>query len=343
MMAMQNNNSKKTKVYLLSVIASLMFAITGFFAYTVYGMYCSLYSKTSASAYSVRQSSMVLMNGNNGLKFAYPVASGGIAGTPFYFIFVFVLMLSLGLIIFMFTYFYRLIETQDNTERTLRSLEKNILEIPSAIMHEIKGNINSVLINSKVLAEKLKNLETNKDGIVKTGSLIESETEKLSQTMNVMLKFISGSDICPEDVNLSELIGEACEFLKERLLSKDVNYSVSVDKNIAVKIDKDLMFHAFKNLILNAAESYEGKPGDVLIYSGYALNKTVVTVEDRGTGIQRHVLKKIFEPFFTTKKNGAGLGLALTKKIVDAHGFGIKIESDIGTGTKISIEMKDSQ
>lgn len=340
---MQKAKTKKLKVFLLSVITGLMVLTTSFFAYAALGMFDALHSKTLSSIYFLRRSGMIFVNGNNGLKLAYPAFSNGINDASFYSIFALVLLLSLGLVAFMFIYFYRLIETQANTESALRSLEKNVLEIPSTIMHEIKGNINSVLINSRVLTEKVKNLELNKDGIVKTGGLIEIETAKLAQTMEDILNFTKDRDIYPEEVNLSELIGEVYEILKDRLLSKGMNFSASVDKNIYIKMDRDLMLQVFKNLILNAAESYDGKKGDILIYSSYILNKISLTVEDHGTGIEKETLEKIFEPFFTTKKTGAGLGLALTKRIIDAHRFNVSIESVKGLGTKISVVMKDLQ
>ena len=342
-MIMQKTKTKKFKVFLLSVITGLTVLTTGFFAYTAVLMFDALHSKTSDSIYYLKQSGMIFVNGNNGLKLAYPSLSGGFGDIPFDFIFAAALLLTAGLIIFTYIYFYRLIEAQVNAESSLRSLEKNILEIPSTIMHEIKGSINSVLINSRVLTEKVKDLELNKDGIVKTGSLIESETARLAQTMDGMLKFTKDFDINLEEVNLSGLIGEAYEMLKGGLLSKGINFSDSVDKNICIKMDKDLMLQVFKNLILNAAESYDGRKGDILIYSSYILNKVSLAVEDHGAGIEKEALKKIFEPFFTTKKKGAGLGLALTKRILDAHGFNINIESHKGLGTKISVVMKDLQ
>ena len=342
-MIMQKTKTKKFKVFLLSVITGLTVLTTGFFAYTAARMFGALHSKTSGSIYSLKQSGMIFVNGNNGLKLTYPSLSSGFGDASFYFIFVAALLLTAGIIIFMYIYFYRLIEAQDNAESSLRSLEKNILEIPLTIMHEIKGSINSVLINSRVLAEKVKDLELNKDGIIRTGGLIESGTARLAQTMDDMLKFTKDFDINLEEVNLSELIGEAYGMLKGGLLSKGINFSDSVDKNICIKMDKDLMLQVFKNLILNAAESYDGGKGGVLVYSSYILNKVSLTVEDHGAGIEKEALKKIFEPFFTTKKTGAGLGLALTKRIIDAHGFNINIESHKGLGTKISVIMKDLQ
>lgn len=340
-MKMYNIKSKKFKIFLLSFITSFMILTIGFFAYMADSMFGALYSKTLVPVYSIKQSDMIFFNGDNGLKLVYPPLSGSFSGISFYFIFTVSLLLSVGLIIFMFVYFYRLIEAQDNTESALKALEKNILEIPSTIMHEIKGNINSVLINSRVLSEKVKDLDSNKNGIIKTGAIIENETARLAQTMDSILKFTKDYDINPDEVNLSELIEESYAVVKNRLSTKEINFSVQVDKNINIKMDRDLMLQVFKNLILNAAESYGHKKGDVLIYSSYVLNKVSLTVEDRGSGIKKDAQKKIFEPFFTMKKNGAGLGLALSKRIIDAHGFTINIESHLGIGTKISVEMKE--
>lgn len=339
----QKTKTKKFKVFMLSVIAGLMVLTMGFFAYTALETFAVLHSKTSGSVYSLRQSGLIFINGNNGVKLAYPSLSGGLGGASFYSVFALALLLAAGIIVFMYIYFYRLIESQDNTESSLRSLEKNILEIPSTIMHEIKGNISSVLINSRILKEKIKDLESNKDGIAKTGHIIEDEMSKIAVTMDGILKFTKDLDINLEEVNLSELINEAYATVEDRLLANKINFSASVDKNIYIKIDKDLMIQVFKNLILNAAESYCGNKGDILIYSSYILNKVCLTVEDHGAGIEKEALKKIFEPFFTTKKTGIGLGLALTKRIIDAHGFDINIESRKGFGTKISVVMKEPQ
>ncbi len=333
--------TKKFKVFLLEFITALFILTTGFFAYAVYGMLGELYPKFSGNIYSVKRSDMVFFNGDNVLKPAYPSLSGGYGGAPFYFIFAAAVLLSACLITFTFIYFYRLIQTQDATESALKSIEKNILEIPSTIMHEIKGNINSLLINSRVLSEKVNNPEYDKDGIVKTGNEIENETSRLSQTMDNILRFTKDCDINSEETNLSDLIAKACKTVRSRPLFKEINFSVSIDPGINIKMDRDLMFQVFKNLILNAAESYENKKGNVLIYSSYVLNNIRLIVEDNGSGIDKEKTGKVFEPFFTTKKNGVGLGLALSKRIVDVHGFHIDIESHKGKGTKISVIMTD--
>ena len=289
---MKRQKSKKIKIFILSAISGFIILTMGFFAYAALGMFGMLRYGTSGLPYSLKQSGMVFFNGNSGIKLAYPSLSGTSGGSFFYLVFILAALFAAAAIIFMYVYFYKLIEVQDDTEKSLRSLEKNILEIPSTIIHEIKGNINSIMINSRILTEKIKNSEFNKkDEIAKTGYVIEDEISKIAFTIDGILKFTKDLDLNLEEVNLSELIREAYEPIKDGFSMKKIKFSSSVDKNIYIVMDKDLMVQVFKNLILNAAESYGGRNGDVLIHSSYVLNKVCLTVEDYGCGIEKKRVK----------------------------------------------------
>jgi signal transduction histidine kinase len=67
--------------------------------------------------------------------------------------------------------------------------------------------------------------------------------------------------------------------------------------------------------------------------------RTSIVVEDTGVGIPAEIREKIFEPYFTTKVSGLGLGLILTRKIVDAHGGEILVDSTPGKGTRIEVAL----
>ncbi len=335
--------TRKFKVSLLGLFVSLLVLVIGFFASETYSLSSALYSK-NGSAYSLKQSSMVFFSGNNGLNLAYPSFFGSSHHSAFYYFFIVSLMLSVVLIIAMSVYFYRLIDGQENTLSTLKSVEKSIVEMPSTILHEIKGNINSLSINSRVLGTRVarvKDFEYEKEDIVRISSAIETETYRLTQTMNNILKFTKEYRLNLEEVNLSNLLNETVGALSLKAKNKGIDLSISVDRNIFVKMDRDLMGQVFINLVSNAMESYDGKNGAVLIYSSFYLKKVLVVIEDTGKGIKKDIIKKIYEPFFTTKRSGTGLGLSLVKKILDAHGFKINIESLDNKGTKLSVVFKD--
>ena len=335
--------TKKFKVFLLSLFTSLLILIVGFFASETYALFSALYSK-NGTFYSFKQSNMVFFSGNNRLKLAYPNLFNNFHNGAFYYFFAISLILSAVLIIFMFVYFYRLIDKQEGTLLTLKSVEKSILEIPSTILHEIKGNINSLSINSKVLGArvaKVKDFDGEKGDIARISSAIETETNRLAQTMENILKFTKDYHLNLAEINLLDLLNGVIETLTPKAIKKGINLSLSVDKDIFIKMDKDLMEQVFTNLVSNAIESYDDEKGHVLIHSSFYLKKVLVIIEDNGRGMKKEIIKRIDEPFFTTKKNGVGLGLALVKKILDAHGFKMNIESYYTKGTKVSVILRD--
>ncbi|MCL4542624.1 MAG: HAMP domain-containing histidine kinase [Deltaproteobacteria bacterium] len=335
--------TKKFKVFLLSLFASLLILIVGFFAFQDYRLFSVLYSKNGIF-YSFKQSDMVFFSGNSRLKLLYPNLFNNFNNGAFYYLFTISLILSAVLIIFMFIYFYRLIDKQEGTLLTLKSVEKGILEMPSTILHEIKGNINSLSINSKVLGTriaKIRDFEEEKKDIARISGAIELETNRLAQTMENILKFTKDYHLNLIEVNLLDLLSKVIETLTPKAIKKGINLSLSVDKDISIKMDADLMEQVFVNLVSNAVESYDAGKGDVLIYSYFHLKKVAVVIEDNGTGIKKEIIKRIYEPFFTTKKNGVGLGLALVKKVLAAHGFKMNVESFHDKGTKVSVILRD--
>lgn len=123
-----------------------------------------------------------------------------------------------------------------------------------------------------------------------------------------------------------------------------------------VKADKDQLTHLFNNLILNAVEAMKGKTGLIRIrtmkgngVTGEMNEKSQewirIEIKDDGAGIPEPVLKKLFTPFFTTKsmgtiqKSGTGLGLAVVRKVVNAHKGYININSKEGKGTTVVVDL----
>ena len=91
------------------------------------------------------------------------------------------------------------------------------------------------------------------------------------------------------------------------------------------------------NLLLNAHQAQEN-PSEIKL-SAVADSKLHLVVSDTGSGIDEKVRKKLFTPFFTTRKAGTGLGLATVKKLVMTHKGEVKVDSEVGRGTHISIEI----
>ncbi|MHB1680663.1 MAG: ATP-binding protein [bacterium] len=356
---------KNFKISVLSGLIFSLFLIIGFLSYSVYLIFNFADAQKISSMYSLNQSSAIYYNNGTNLygnRFS-PYIFGSFQYSSFFTFFVIAAILSFIIISLMFLYFYKLIIKQDNLELSLSSIEKNALEVPSLIFHEIKNNINALSINSKLLNSKLnnlnfhsgKNIKNNnndiadnfentseiKSAFVKIGNMIESETDKINLTMENIIKFSKSFKPDLEYVCLDSLISECINDIDLNYFNNNnIDINLNIDKQIIVKMDTSLMKQVFLNLISNSINSYNGMPGPVYIYSSYYFSKAMIVIEDRGIGISKNNLKKIFEPFFTTRENGIGLGLAFVKKVIDSHhGFSIDIDTQQDKGTKVSIVL----
>jgi signal transduction histidine kinase len=92
------------------------------------------------------------------------------------------------------------------------------------------------------------------------------------------------------------------------------------------------------NLFLNAAEAMKGT-GEILVTYGATADAVELKITDSGAGIPPELLPKLFRPFVTTKTTGTGLGLSLSRKIVEAHRGTIEISSVTGRGTTVQVRL----
>ncbi|NLE05273.1 MAG: HAMP domain-containing histidine kinase, partial [Crenarchaeota archaeon] len=121
-------------------------------------------------------------------------------------------------------------------------------------------------------------------------------------------------------------------------IPKDVQIKAKIEKNLFVAIDFDKMKRVCVNLIRNAIDAMPNG-GKLEIKSQQKNQAVMLSFIDSGTGIPKATLDKLWTPFFTTKSKGIGLGLAICKRIVEAHEGKISIKSKLGKGTTFTITL----
>ena len=105
-----------------------------------------------------------------------------------------------------------------------------------------------------------------------------------------------------------------------------------------LSLDRELFKQAILNLILNAGQAMPNG-GQLTIQAELCRDRIELSFIDTGVGMTPDVLVQIFKPFYTTRPAGNGLGLATTRKIVEAHGGAIEVQSEPGKGTKFTITL----
>lgn len=139
---------------------------------------------------------------------------------------------------------------------------------------------------------------------------------------------------------MADLLEKAASYMRKRMGAK---ISLTVDNQIRpesmVDINAQLFEWVIENLLKNALDAMEGKAGQIHIRAMEREKEVIIDISDTGKGMPNHLFRKVFEPGFTTKKRGWGLGLSLSKRIIEMYHEG-KIfvkEAEVGKGTTFRI------
>jgi len=212
----------------------------------------------------------------------------------------------------------------------------------SEIAHYIKNLIQSMKGGSYFIETGLKRGEIEK--ALNGWNILRRSNKKIAYLVENMLNFSRTikSDLEPESINeiVIELLNSAEDTVQERGINIKVNLQPEIPN---VLIDHERIYDVLLNLVTNAIDAIpEGEKGTITLTTSHnpAKEKIYIQVEDTGTGIPSEILPKIFNLFFSTKgAKGTGIGLAVSKKIVEEHGGEIKVESELGKGTRFIIEL----
>lgn len=142
-------------------------------------------------------------------------------------------------------------------------------------------------------------------------------------------------------INLNDLIEDGLYFLKSRCIKSGIELVSNLSKELPnIVADRSQLMQVLTNLVVNAAQAMP-HGGRLTISTTIDIGHVLLTIEDTGTGMTDEVQKKIFDPFFTTKDadQGTGLGLPIVHGIITSHGGEIKVESEVGIGTKFIIRL----
>jgi PAS domain S-box-containing protein len=172
-------------------------------------------------------------------------------------------------------------------------------------------------------------------GLVKWLSLVEGEIEYMDKIVSDLQDYAVPLKPDLSQVNIAQLLKDA---LSKTQIPSNVNLSVHVDEGLQLMIDPGLMKRVFSNLIANAVQAMpEG--GELTIDVSKSDEEALVSFHDTGVGIPQEDFSKLFSPFFTTKAKGQGLGLPVCKRLVEAHGGEITVESRLGEGTTFTVTL----
>ncbi len=170
---------------------------------------------------------------------------------------------------------------------------------------------------------------------------IQKDLERLNVVTTRFSKIGSKPDLTMQ--NIGALIEQVSTYFEKRLpnLGRKISIVREIDKEYYCYLNADLFSWVFENLFKNAAEAIEEKNGSIFITIKEKGDWIRIYVRDTGKGMTPKIKRNVFSPGFTTKKRGWGLGLSLTKKIVEDYHNGKIVVKDtsIGKGTTFVIDL----
>ena len=224
-------------------------------------------------------------------------------------------------------------ELRDAQEQILRKEKLSVMgELAGSVGHELRNPLS--VINSA--AYYLKMIQPAASEETKYNlDIIEQEVLIAEKVINNLLDFGRTIVADSEVVSVSKLISQT---LNRVTVPASIKVILDVPDNLAkVSVDPLQATQIFGNLILNACQAMNAPGGKLTISAALQGSMIEVHINDNGIGISQENMQKIFDPLFTTKVRGVGLGLPLSKKLIEANGGCIKVLSEEGKGTTFTV------
>lgn len=234
-------------------------------------------------------------------------------------------------------------------ELTLRMAEKRELEeqvrradklaalgeLVSGVAHEIRNPLGILRTTAQVMEKEY----AGDPNALEYVGVIKEEADRINRVIKDFLGFARPARMQFEELDVPAALDEVAGLVSRYAAEHKVNITIEAEPDLpAVMADAHSLKQAFINLIFNAVEAM-GEGGDLGIRVWLNGAYLAITFADTGPGIRPEHRKKIFDPFFTTKETGTGLGLAVVHRIMDAHGGYIEVESEVGRGTEITLNL----
>jgi signal transduction histidine kinase len=235
--------------------------------------------------------------------------------------------------------------SQEERER-LRKLEADIAhvnrvsmlgELAASLAHEVKQPLTAVIVNAKACQHWIDQNPSNTEEARVSAKRIEQDGTRAVEVIDRVRSFYKkDAPDRREPVDLSQLIRELIMLLRGETMRNSVALRLDlVDHLPKVMADPVQLQQVLTNLVLNAIEAMRDRGGELTLTIGSQLTadgKVAISVGDTGVGLPAEILEHIFDPFFTTKPQGTGMGLALTRSIVESHGGRIWAVANAGPG-----------
>ncbi len=225
----------------------------------------------------------------------------------------------------------REIETELEVSRRMASIGR----LTAGVGHEVKNPINAIVVHLELLRNKV---QVGGDAL-RHLDIIQSEIRRLDRVVQTLVDFSRPVELQLKDQDLRSVVSSVLMLASADLHNRGITVeSAAPPRAVPCRVDADLMEQALLNIVLNGAQAMAS--GGVLeVRLTEDTRWAYIRIRDHGEGIPDEIRPRIFDLYFTTKKEGSGIGLAMTYRIVQMHHGQIDVESKPGSGTTFVLRL----
>ncbi len=230
------------------------------------------------------------------------------------------------------------------TEGPALSEVEGLGRLIGVIAHEIKNPLSTIKVNLRLVDEELQagpagDIDQCLARARRKLAVIDKETTRLEQILDSFLRYADRTQprLLPADLN--PVIDDIIDFYLPQAAVHSITLRKSLHSGpLVCLIDAGMLKQAVLNLLINAQQAVVGQ-GEVMVRTASDGQYAQIQISDTGKGIPAERLAHLFEPYQSSRPDGAGLGLATVKKIIDAHKGVINVVSEPGKGTAFTIKL----
>ena len=240
-----------------------------------------------------------------------------------------------------FNYMVQKLREERALEEKLREAEhlSGIAQLAKSIAHEIRNPLNFISLSIDHLKKKyMPQANEDKAQFETLIVSIKHEIQRLNKLVGDFLEYGKPMRLSLQVIDMGNLIGEVLELVRAKAEKDGIRITYRNGEIPVLSVDPELIKTCIFNIILNAFQAMpEG--GDLTVITETSNGKAYIIVEDTGEGVSKENMQKLFDPFFSTKSTGLGLGLAMTKRVIEEHGGKADFQSTEGKGSIMTISL----
>lgn len=213
-----------------------------------------------------------------------------------------------------------------------------IARLAGGLAHEIKNPLSTIRLNMELLAEEIAESDSPQlHRLLRKVVTVQRECSRLEELLNDFLNFARAHSLELVPCSVNGPIKEALDFYRPLAAESHIEIIEFLGTDLpTVLLDRKSFHRAFLNLVLNAIQAMPDG-GQLVVRTRIYGKYVAIDLIDTGCGIDEKSLEHLFDAFYSTKRGGSGLGLPMTRKIVEAHGGTIHVQTEQGRGTQFTL------